>query len=175
MYLFQSTAEKGVIKFVNVEPCDSDPCTFTSGQEVHLNGVLVSRKYFFIWLNNFCDERLINDSFMTWLAAASNSPQLKVTVKVAGIYFNYPGVSSDACDYLGCPLEADVDTPFALSLKVLSLPLPVSWIAHNIQFIFLRTFLIDFSFSLFSLKHKSDSNFLTLMDQNSTVVKLLLE
>ncbi|XP_015788086.1 NPC intracellular cholesterol transporter 2 [Tetranychus urticae] len=97
---FTNCSEKGVIKFVNVEPCDSDPCTFTSGQEVHLNGVLVS-------------------------PAASNSPQLKVTVKVAGIYFNYPGVSSDACDYLSCPLEADVDTPFALSLKVLSLPLPL--------------------------------------------------
>ncbi|XP_015792018.1 NPC intracellular cholesterol transporter 2-like [Tetranychus urticae] len=86
-----STAPTGKINWITIDPCHAEPCTFQSGGLVTVEGELVS-------------------------ATGSDDPKLLVQTELLGVMVPYPGLSSDACKYLTCPLKANVITPFKISL-----------------------------------------------------------
>ncbi|XP_015788091.1 mite group 2 allergen Lep d 2 [Tetranychus urticae] len=98
---FTNCSPTGKINWVTVDPCDAEPCTFQPGELVTVEGELVSE-------------------------TGSAGPTLIVEVKVVGVWVTYPGLDSDACKYLTCPLKANVVTPFKISLTTLAWLPPMS-------------------------------------------------
>ncbi|XP_015788089.1 mite group 2 allergen Lep d 2 [Tetranychus urticae] len=94
---FSNCSPNGKINFVNVIPCEAEPCTFKTGDEVHLNG-----------------------QYKTSIAASK--PTLKAEIKVDGEWVEYPEVESDACKYTSCPIEANVAYPYVLDTNVIDWP-----------------------------------------------------
>ncbi|RWS27379.1 group 2 allergen Blo t 2-like isoform 1 [Leptotrombidium deliense] len=69
----------GELKSVDVDPCDSDPCVFKKGRPVTLKAKFVA---------NHNVENV----------------ELKATIDLEGIDIKYPGLDSNGCNYLSCPL-----------------------------------------------------------------------
>ncbi|XP_015788085.1 mite group 2 allergen Lep d 2 [Tetranychus urticae] len=98
---FTNCGQEGTILWVNVVPCNSDPCTFKPDEIVNINGQLISD-------------------------VAISSPILRTQVKDSDdSWVDYPNVDTDACKYTDCPIEANVATSFALSLKTFAWPPPM--------------------------------------------------
>nr|AYV89234.1 mite group 2 allergen Gly d [Tetranychus evansi] len=92
--IIQCGDSAGKVTNVDVNPCDSDVCTFKPNTEVTVTGELTT-------------------------ASTAANPTLSVQVEVAGVFIEYPGISKNACDYLACPLKADAPNKFTIKITTL--------------------------------------------------------
>ncbi|XP_015788087.1 NPC intracellular cholesterol transporter 2 [Tetranychus urticae] len=94
---FTNCSPNGKINFVNIIPCETEPCNFKTGEEVHLNGEFVS-------------------------TLSASKPTLKSELKMGDDWIAYADVHNDACEYTNCPIEANVPYRFALNTEVFDWP-----------------------------------------------------
>ena len=81
------------VQFVDVDPCDSDPCVFSKKQEVHgITGVISAKS-----------------------AAAAT---ITMKIKVFGQEVSVPGLDPDVCKITQCPITAGKQFTIETKMKV---------------------------------------------------------
>ncbi|RWS12682.1 hypothetical protein B4U79_17994 [Dinothrombium tinctorium] len=112
-FLF-SLVGKGEIKWVDVNPCDSDPCVFYRGQKVNITAYGQPRlllSFIFVnkmWLIPFLGKLYKADQSYEKSIYDSNTAKISVTVNVGGIPIEYPGIDPNGCHYVKCPIKKGV-------------------------------------------------------------------
>ncbi|KAI1278368.1 Mite group 2 allergen Gly d 2.02 [Halotydeus destructor] len=70
---------KGEVKWVDVSPCDNEPCMFKKGTNVTMIASIIANQ-------------------------DTETASLEVTVDILGIPVDYPGIDSNLCDKVSCPI-----------------------------------------------------------------------
>ena len=75
----------GIIQYVDVNPCNEEPCKFKKGQKVTVEMSIVPKETF-------------------------ENGVLSVVVDMEGVEVEYPDIETDLCKKFGCPLAKGVET-----------------------------------------------------------------
>ena len=70
----------GEAQFVEVEGCTSEPCQFKKGSKVNVKAQIRANQ-------------------------DSNKGSLSVTVEIGGLEVEYPGIETDICKHVQCPIK----------------------------------------------------------------------
>lgn len=77
---FTECGAQGTVQTVDVEPCKKEPCEFKKGQQVTIQASIVPKEKF-------------------------ENGKLNVVIDMEGIEVEYPGIETDLCKKIPCPIE----------------------------------------------------------------------
>ncbi|XP_074604351.1 mite group 2 allergen-like Ixo r 2 [Brevipalpus obovatus] len=94
---FKNCGGSGTINYVDVDPCDKEPCQMKEGVTYTIEG-----------------------SFKP--TSGADEPFLQVEVKVLGFWVKYPGIDTNPCNsYMKCPVNAGEDNVFKMKIDAIGM------------------------------------------------------